>query len=82
MCCSDNGKDIQKMKKCLLIVALALVGPTMAGMSIEEWCQTLRDQEAAIRRGDWQQAAVYSAKASGGNDVTGFIPINTISSWV
>ena len=39
-----------------------------------------RDQEAAIRRGDWQQAAVYSAKASGGNDVTGFIPINTVNS--
>ena len=69
-----------KIKEVLLFVSFACVGPLMAGMSIEEWCQTLRGQEAAIRRGDWRQAAVYSAKASGGNDVTGFIPINTVNS--
>ena len=71
---------MKMIKTVLLLVASACAGPVVAGMSIEEWCQTLRDQEAAIRRGDWQQAAVYSAKASGGNDVTGFIPINTVNS--
>ena len=70
---------MKMIKTVLVLVVIACVEPLMAGMSIEEWCQALRDQEAAIRREDWQRAAVYSAKASGGNDVTGFIPINTVN---
>lgn len=70
---------MKMIKTVLPILASACVGPVVVGMSIEEWCQTLRDQEAAIRRGDWQQAAVYSAKASAGDTVTGFIPVNYVN---
>lgn len=52
----------------LLILASACVGLVVVGMSIEEWCQTLRDQKAAIRRGDWQQGG-RSVSTSGGMEI-------------
>lgn len=56
------------IKTVFLFVSIACFGPLMAGMSIEEWCQTLRDQDAAIRRGDWQQRG-WSVSTSGGMEI-------------